>query len=685
MCSSDLEGELDTHEEVAIQFSLPDDEHVISARCGVAYAMNNYFRSVSRAGMCFTELKDIDSIKIYNFIVRSASSSPARLINERRYEHIIGLEYRICDAKRIVSLFGRVKKEKKSINILFEHNQGVFEVKLADFSSGENFFTTDPAAGLPGEHLKRYHTAYCSVSLRGYSYYFNSELMEWNAEGMTFSFPETVYHSEKRSHDRKPLGDTVDVIMMTNEAATARISGTLVNVSRRGFLCNVAIGDAEKELLKTGREVRYSFGRDMGLVNFGEIRHFKEIADTGGEVNVQIGIEAGIRRAEFRFKKISCPQWKKQKPRRPDHGSLQRDIIIPDLVRYENRNGRELVALLNYTRLGDECPVVILPPAFGKKKETLSPLVVTLLQNFVNAGRGLITLRYDGINRPGESYNEEMCPKRGYEMLHYRISQGRDDLQATLDFVCNNDLFTPSGVIVVAFSMSAMDARKLAMEDGRIQYLISVMGATCARSAFRNITGGIDIIGNARIGIQNGVSGVLGQMLDLDTTARDLIDSKYAYIADARHDMSNISIPVSWIYGKHDRWVSEAEVRDIMSVRAGGGREVIEIPTGHNLRSSEDAIKAFKIIAGLIYRHLYGETIRPFDPDRGAMVDMITYERERHALDDAIDIQDYWKNYLMGEDRNSAGYDFYRNLDEFREFLSLQGLLLDLKDRKSVV
>ncbi len=679
-CLVSYEGELHTHEPIEIEFSLPGDSQVIAIRCSVAYAMNNYFHNVSRAGMCFGAIRDIDRIKIYNFIVKSASSSSVKIIQERRYENIIGLEYRICEPKRIEALFGRIKKEKKSINVLFENNAGMFDVVLTDFFPGDRFVTTRLNVDNRTLHLKRFHTVYCSVIIHGDSYYFNSELLEHGEEQMVLTFPETVYHSEKRSHDRKPLGGMVDFVMMTGGSSSARLPGRLVNISRRGFLCDFPPGNLERDLLKTGQEVSYFFGKDMGLANFGEIRHLKEVVGDDGQISLQVGIEAGIRRSEFQFKKISCSQWKKQKQKHPKRPTRVRDSMMPDIVRYENRSGRELVALLNYTRLGIESPVVILPPAFGKKKETLSPLVVTLFENFMHAAKDVITIRYDGINRPGESYNEDMCPKRGYEMLHYRISQGRDDLEATLDFVCNNDLFRPSAVIVVAFSMSAMDARKLIMEDGRVDYLVSVMGATCARSAFRNITGGIDIIGNSRIGIENGVSGVLGQILNLDTTARDLIDNKYAYIADARYDMTKIGIPVSWIYGKFDRWVSEAEVRDIMSVRSGGRREVIEIPTGHNLRSSEDAIKAFKIIAALIFRQVYGKTIRPFDPDRDAMIDLITYERERHAADDGIDMQGYWKNYLLGEKKNGAGYDFYRNLDEFREFLSFQGSLVDLKD-----
>jgi ubiquinone/menaquinone biosynthesis C-methylase UbiE len=172
---------------------------------------------------------------------------------------------------------------------------------------------------------------------------------------------------------------------------------------------------------------------------------------------------------------------------------------------------------------------------------------------------------------------------------------------------------------------------------------------------------------------------VLGHLMDVDMIAQDLINNKYAYITDARHDMSRISIPVTWIYGKYDRWILENEVKDLMSVKADGMREVIEIPTGHNLRSSDDAIKTFKLITKLIYRMQYKKDIKPIAPDRKNMVGLITYERERLDNTEKFKPNDYWKQYLIGKGSN-VGYDFYKNIKEFREFLTLQSELIGLEN-----
>ncbi len=196
---------------------------------------------------------------------------------------------------------------------------------------------------------------------------------------------------------------------------------------------------------------------------------------------------------------------------------------------------------------------------------------------------------------------------------------------------------------------------------------------------------------------------MLGHLVDMDNLARDLIQNRYAYLSDARLDMSNITVPVLWIYGSFDHWLESEEVRDIMSVQAAprelatqgvvtqgvviteaAPREIVEIPTGHNLRSSDDAIRAFEIITASIYKNLFGESLDPVGPDREEMLRLITYERERIEKAEPINLEQYWQNYLIGNAGKSAGYDFYRNLKDFRTFLSLQCELIDPADQEFI-
>jgi ubiquinone/menaquinone biosynthesis C-methylase UbiE len=203
------------------------------------------------------------------------------------------------------------------------------------------------------------------------------------------------------------------------------------------------------------------------------------------------------------------------------------------------------------------------------------------------------------------------------------------------------------------------------------------MGIPSAKTTIGNILGGTDVIGNYKMGIQTGMGAMLGYLVDFDTMAKDLIENKYAYLTDSRSDMSKIPHPVLWIYGTHDKWSNSNEVLDIMGIKSKGKREVIEIPTGHNLRSSADAIATFKLITAYLYEQLYGEKLDVVEPNKEEMIRLIASERERLEISEELDREQYWRNYLLGVDQNSLGYDFYSNIREFRELLILEAELID--------
>jgi ubiquinone/menaquinone biosynthesis C-methylase UbiE len=415
----------------------------------------------------------------------------------------------------------------------------------------------------------------------------------------------------------------------------------------------------------------------FGLGRHGVVRHLKTALDEHSHPTLQVGIEAGIQHSGFKYRQFTQAEWDRHKTPRKTDSITERIDTLP--IRYSNKKEQEIAALLNATRLPVTAPVVLIPPAFGKKKEALSPLVLTLLNNFKRKGKDLVVLRYDGINRPGESYSDHRNPERGSEMLHYRLSQGLSDLRTSLDYIHSNPFFTPQDVILLTFSMSSIDARKLLM-DGQghlVDYWVSCMGIPSAKTSIGNILGGIDVIGNYKMGIHTGIGAMLGYLVDFDTMAKDLIEHKYAYLTDSRSDMSKIPHPVLWIYGTHDKWSNSSEVQDIMGIKSKGKREVIEIPTGHNLRSSADAIATFKLITAYLYKQLYGDTLDVVEPDKEEMIRLIASERERLEIKQELDREQYWKNYLLGLGQNSLGYDFYGKIKEFREFLTLEAVLLN--------
>jgi ubiquinone/menaquinone biosynthesis C-methylase UbiE len=680
-CLLSFRGDLCLKDKIDLEFWLPDDSRKIETTGIISYVIKNCFKGINSAGVLFTDISEIDQKRIYNFIVSTASSSALKNMQETISKEKIADKYKISAPGKINTFFNHVMKERIPLTVLFENSQNVFELIINKINIQDQVFITENQTDIITLELSENHPSYFSFYFDGGSYYFKTKCIGYDNDSVIFAFPPILYQLEKRACNREMSVDYIQISIHLDGIPDRQFQGRLIDISRRGFLCEFSLDQWIENSIKSGQAINYTLNKNYGLGSFGEIRHIIKKQGFNGNKVLQIGVEAGIKRSDFIFKKFCDSEWKKKKLYQKIRPSVVMQMPRSRVVTYNNSSGKKITALLNYTRKNTLAPVVILPPAFGKKKETLSPLVSTLITNYRHVNEDIITIRYDGINRPGESYNKEMFPKRGYEMLHYQITQGLDDLRSTLRYVYNNPLFKPSMVILVAFSMSALDARKIMIDpdNEKIDYLINVMGATCGQSSFGNVMGGMDIIGNARIGIQSGLAGVLGHLLDVDNIARDLIDNKYAYITDARLDMSKISTPVTWIYGKYDRWIPENEIIDMMSIKSDGMREVIEIPTGHNLRSSDDAIKTFKLITQLIYRMQFKKDFNPIAPDRKNMVALITYERERLENTEKFRPDDYWKQYLMGQG-NSVGYDFYKNIKVFREFLTLQSELIGLEN-----
>jgi len=680
-------GGLNSQDNITLTFKLPDDARDLTVTGTVAYIIGDVFKDTSNAGILFNNISELDRIRIKNFISSYTVAMAIKALHEKFSDAKIDERYIIHDQAKINSIFSLLSKEQIPMNVLFEDNYKMLEMPVINYDSKNKMFSIDKQDCLSNLNLKKDHIAYFSFNIHTGTYYFKTNLLEMLDRHTFLSLPDIIYQSEKRSHHRKITGENIVFTNVSKDKSKGSLRGILINVSRNGFMCELPFEEDNKDFFQPGRIVNYRENEELGLGTYGEVRHVSENTAPNGKKILQLGIESGIKHTPFQLTRYTQANWDKQNLYQGDLPLSAREKINSILVKYPNKKGQKISALVNSTHKKTTAPVIILPPAFGKKKEALSPLVSTLITNARYFNKEIVTIRYDGINRPGESYNEEMLPKRGYEMLYYRISQGQDDLQATIEYVRNNPLFKPSSVIVVAFSMSALDVRKLVSKsnDHKVDYVINVMGVSCGQSAFKNMTGGLDIIGYYKLGLQRGLFGILGHILDLDNLAEDLINQKYAYMTDARLDMSKISIPVLWIYGKYDKWIDEKEVKELMGIESKGSREVIEIPTGHNIRSSEDAIKTFKIITSWIHKNIYNEKITPLDPDKDNLVDLIAYERERITSSEEFNIEEYWKQYLLGKRGNSFGYDFYKNIKEFRDFLTFESQLADLKDKERIV
>ena len=66
---------------------------------------------------------------------------------------------------------------------------------------------------------------------------------------------------------------------------------------------------------------------------------------------------------------------------------------------------------------------MVIPPAWGRTKETLLPLAATIVETFRRAGQPVRVVRFDGTHRRGESHVDPELRTPGEEYLHFTFSQ----------------------------------------------------------------------------------------------------------------------------------------------------------------------------------------------------------------------------------------------------------------------
>jgi ubiquinone/menaquinone biosynthesis C-methylase UbiE/pimeloyl-ACP methyl ester carboxylesterase len=349
------------------------------------------------------------------------------------------------------------------------------------------------------------------------------------------------------------------------------------------------------------------------------------------------------------------------------------------VIEFENAEGQTLKAIIDAAGSTPGAPVVLMPPAFVKTKETLLPLARTIVESFRRAGERITVVRLDGINRRGESYKDPSCRQPGRECYRFTYSQGVRDIQASLDFLESSPAFQPSTVILVTFSSAAIEARRaLALESrARIGGWVSVVGAADLASGWRVLNGGVDYLAGCERGVRFSIQPVLGVEGDVDHTARDAIASGLAYMEDARRDMAKIQVPILWLLGRDDGWIDAERAQELMACGDARDRRLIEVPTGHQLRTSREALDCFQLIAQEVATMVLSRPIEPTAPSVEDLLRRREAERSRLPRVD-VDLPGFWKDYLLGrEDR--LGMELLTGTRVYRELMHAQVSGLDLR------
>ncbi|MGB8959963.1 MAG: PilZ domain-containing protein [Candidatus Aminicenantales bacterium] len=529
----------------------------------------------------------------------------------------------------------------------------------------------------------------------GYATYnFETMISRIASDGQTLVclYPRVMFYSEKRAERRiAPAGD-LNVEIPLPSPFDRKVRGRITDISPNG-MSFVANGEMPVLLKGTPLESMAILDGDQILwQETGEVRHVVR-AERDEGVGLKYGVQFGISRMSIQSVHAPDPDFARRGEEIIDVSTIrnapgpsaslgQADLATPRVIRLENSHGEEIVGLVNSSFPLDEnpIPVVIIPPAFGKTKEVLFGLALTLIQNFRAVGRPLAVLRYDGIRRKGESHRDPEASEPPWETLNSSTSQGADDLKTVIDWLRVNPKLRASSVVLVTFSLAALEARVVLRDPAyqrQVHYWISCMGALEFRDMMNRINCGLDLLEQFQLGINLDVYPILGNYIRHLPYASDIIANGVGTLEQAREDMGHIALPITWIYGQHDKWIKSEFIRDVMSVQAEAPREILSVPIGHNARTSREALRMFGTITSLIHRFIEGSMIQPILPSRKDMEVMRRSEKDRLPPRDLKNRKSYWRHYLIGEG-NLLGFDIMAMADEYKQLMSDQLHALDI-------
>lgn len=543
---------------------------------------------------------------------------------------------------------------------------------------------------------------------RGHNHiHLHTQVLDRNGASVTLEVPPTLTIFQLRQAPRtktKPGQMFVEVPLPYPPGK--RMRREVLDVSSTGLAFKVRPGEAYflpgtplREIVVTNIE------DDNGYRKSAQVMHVTPVQNPDGTVEyLKIGVAFGIQDANVkRGVRPRAPGARKGGtvsflskmskligqiiPRRSSQRSLPAGPgNLVEVVRYPNRHRQEIVAIVNTTRREPgrrlQGPVVIIPPAHGKRKESTSGLALTLVENFARRRRDVVVVRYDGINNLGESYRDPECRKPGDEALHMTLSQSVDDIEATVDWVYDNPMFTPTEVILVSFSLQGVMGRRAVFRDRgrRIHYWIGVTGAPAAQEVIRNATGGIDYIAEyAATGKTVARAAVLGVEIEGMRFCEDLLRNGLAFMSDAKREIAEIPIPVTWVLGLYDAWIDPSTIREFMAVKARAPRELIELECGHVPLNSDEALKLFSVIMQAVWRQLYDEDIEPVFPNLREFLRTRSAEWRRIPKSPIPDKRNYWHEYLLGSADRRISYDVLNSAEEYIAFLDREADLLGLK------
>ncbi|HKH43518.1 MAG TPA: methyltransferase domain-containing protein [Thermoanaerobaculia bacterium] len=353
-----------------------------------------------------------------------------------------------------------------------------------------------------------------------------------------------------------------------------------------------------------------------------------------------------------------------------------------EVVRYRNRKGSTVAALLDANFDTSDPSIrpdvaVVIAPAILKRKEVFGLLARTILDDLGRDGRKVVVLRFDASYIVGESTMDARLAAEGRPYYNWTFDHLAADIEASLAWVERR--FRPARRSLVSLSLSAIPARRVVAEaqGAPVDLWVAPFGCPDAQDVLRNYLAGLDLCDAYRRGEGPETILIHGRPMRGATLYGQAMEGGLAFLDDARRDLSRISVPVVWVLGTYDGWVSHTRVRALLDAPGGGVREVFECATGHMLKSGAEAIELFKLVAESLSKHLFGADRPAREPDLAAYARQSEAEWSRVRRLELADATGFWREHLLGANDGGIGYDVLLDHPEYPRFLARQAELLD--------
>jgi len=540
---------------------------------------------------------------------------------------------------------------------------------------------------------KKSNVIYCTVFDGPLQAVFEGLILEHGERPKLF-LPQRMYHNDRRCSRRSPTEDTW-LSLQTPHNGDGPFKIPVVDISEGGCAALVpknsliAVGMRFPVIdLTNGHKIDHYSGatvtrivpsdrKDSWLIglNFLDILNNRDAFSQIQSRSVHSSYWANLKRLVGMTRKKALDLFGQKSP-------TNRSQVY--VCQYKNTRKEKVVGILDASFDLNEAPpsvdvAVLICQPFQARKEVFNLLARTLIDNFKRDGLNGVVLRFDMTHMIGESNTDPEPENDAAYFYNWTYSTFESDMIGSLAFLERR--FQPDKRVMVTFSVAAIPARRM-IADGEkpgVDLWIAPFGCPDGQDQWKFLLAGVDLFQKYLNSEKLEPVYIFGRRGDPNEVIRDTIDRKMAFLEDARNDMSKIKIPVSWILGTYDFVVTRERVRQMLNAPDGGQREIIELPSGHLLKTGPEAIESYKLIYEIIAKNLFCADRPATEPDMARYIKQNEAEWARIKRTRIKDTVEFWNTHLFGASEDVEGYDMFLYNPDYTDMMKKQAGLLEIK------